>query len=217
MGEPDTFYRPDKWNPDGYFEQPDIHAINIPLINGLLWKFSYFWLPSRETILKRAARKSKLIHDTAMRYNGMIIKEARFCLTLPAWQKYGAKIEKIIVCLRDPHQVANSLKRRNNISLKRAYSLWLEHNLRLLGCVGNIPLWFINYADMVNQNHFETEIVTALRFFGIEAPKETLSKMSSSIITQNTSLNNAEPNYPEPVKNLWEILLTRHSKQFELG
>ena len=89
--------------------------------------------------------------------------------------------------------------------------------MRLLDCVGNIPIWFVNYADVVNQNHFEREIITALRFFGIVAQKETLSKMSSSIITQKTSLNNVEPNYPESVKNLWDILLNRHSKQFELG
>ena len=42
FGDPETFYRPDRWNPDGYFEQIDIHAINMPLINGPLWKFSLF-------------------------------------------------------------------------------------------------------------------------------------------------------------------------------
>ncbi len=34
MGNPLEFYRSDKWNTDGYFEQPDIHSINMPLING---------------------------------------------------------------------------------------------------------------------------------------------------------------------------------------
>ena len=45
MGNPSTFYPTDKWNSDGYFEQTDILAINQPLINGFLGRFSYFWLP----------------------------------------------------------------------------------------------------------------------------------------------------------------------------
>ena len=41
LGDEDTFYQPDMWNPEGYFEQPDIHSINMPLVNGIFWKFSY--------------------------------------------------------------------------------------------------------------------------------------------------------------------------------
>ncbi len=215
MGDPDSFYRPDKWNPDGYFEQPDIHSINMPLVNGPFWKFSYFWLPSEESIMKRAARKSKLIHETALLYNDKIIKETRFCLTLPAWQKYGEKIDKIIVCLRDPEQVAQSLKRRNKITLSRAYSLWIEHNQRLLENTENMPLWFLYYGDLVHQNRFKKEMIPAFQFFEIEVQEEKLGKLASLIVTPKPISGKIEPDYPEPVRRLWDTLLALHTKQFK--
>jgi hypothetical protein len=102
MGDPDTFYRPDRWNPEGYFEQPTIHAINMPLINGMWGKLAYFRLPSTETILRRAERREEQIKNTASQYEGKVIKETRFCLTLPAWLKYGATVNKVLICLREP-------------------------------------------------------------------------------------------------------------------
>ena len=63
MGTPEYFYRPDKWNPEGYFEQPDIHAINMPLINGPWWKLAYFWLPSTKRKKPSLSRnRSSLFH-----------------------------------------------------------------------------------------------------------------------------------------------------------
>ena len=48
LGCPDDFYAADKWNVDGYFEQPEIHAVNMPLINGPFGKLSYFRVAKAE-------------------------------------------------------------------------------------------------------------------------------------------------------------------------
>ncbi len=111
LGDPNTFYSGDKWNPDGYFEQVDIHKVNMPLINGPWGKFAYFKLPSTETILSRSEKLASLIAEYGKKYEGKVIKETRFCLTLPAWQKHGANIEKVLVCLRHPSEVAGSIKK----------------------------------------------------------------------------------------------------------
>lgn len=79
MGDPATFYRPDKWNPEGYYEQPDIHAINMPLINGPWWKFAYYRLPLTDTILRRAVRFEEQIRKTAEAYRRRVVKETRYC------------------------------------------------------------------------------------------------------------------------------------------
>lgn len=215
MGDPSTFYRSDKWNPGGYFEQPDIHSINMPLINGLIWKFSYFWLPSTETIMRRAARKSELIHDIANKYNDKVLKETRFCLTIPAWQKYGAKIGKILICIRDPIQVARSIQRRNKISLNMAYSLWLVHNQRLLENSKGIPIWFIYYGNLIDRDRFEEEVIPALQFFNIDISKENLAQIASIIDPKVGCSAESRPDYPEPVKILWQKLLDCHANQFK--
>jgi hypothetical protein len=216
MGNPNTFYRPDKWNPEGYFEQPDIHAINMPLINGPLWKFAYFWLPSTKTILKRATRQTEQICQTAVKYRGKVVKETRFCLTLPAWVQSGAQIDKILICLRDPIQVAKSLQKRNKITLIHAYSLWLIHNQRLLENTGDIPLWFIYYKNLLDKNRIMAEILPAFRFFDLEIPDDKLERLSAAIVKPQMNHNiNSQIDYPDSIESMWYELLGRHARQFK--
>ncbi len=75
MGDANKFYNADKWNVEGYYEQPDIQAINMPLINGPWWKFAYFKLPSTDVIIRRVDTLSNQISDTAKLYNKKIVKE----------------------------------------------------------------------------------------------------------------------------------------------
>jgi len=216
MGNPNTFYRPDKWNPDGYFEQPDIHAINMPLINGYFWKLAYFWLPSTKTILKRATYRTEQIYQIATKYKGKIVKETRFCLTLPAWIQSGAQIDKILICLRDPIQVAKSLQKRNKITLKHAYYLWLVHNQRLLENAANIPLWFVYYRNLLDKNRIMAEITPALQFFDLDMPKEKLEQLTTSIVKpqMNHNIDN-QIDYPDYIESMWYELLGQHARQFK--
>ena len=71
LGNPETLYPGDRWNPDGYFEQPDIHAINMPLIHGPWGRLAYFFLPSQSTIIKRGQKMSARIKNTAALYIGV--------------------------------------------------------------------------------------------------------------------------------------------------
>ena len=119
LGDTKTFYEADQWNPDGYYEQPDIHKVNMPLVNGMWGKLTYFKLPSTETIIKRAPKYKSLIEEFDKKYRNKIVKETRFCLTMPAWEKYGTEFEKVLVCLRSPIQVANSIKKRNKTNNER--------------------------------------------------------------------------------------------------
>jgi len=97
FGSPESFYPKDKWNTEGYFEQPDIHRINMPLIHGRLGKYAYFKLPSTATILRRAERLSTKIAEAIRTYRKKTVKETRFCLTLPAWIKYDAPVSHVII------------------------------------------------------------------------------------------------------------------------
>jgi hypothetical protein len=216
MGDSTTFYRSDKWNPDGYYEQTDIHAINMPLTLGRLWKFAYFRLPSSETILKRSGRISEQISQTAAKYRGKVVKETRFCLTLPAWLKYGVQVEGVMICIRDPIQVAKSIQRRNKITLRHAYSLWLIHNQRLLEHVRDIPVWFIYYGNLLDKSRFLEEIKPAFHFFGLDTSEEKLRLLGTTIVKSHMNYaDGSQANYPEQIESMWNNLLGRHSRQFK--
>ncbi|MBD3306598.1 hypothetical protein GF339_09300 [candidate division KSB3 bacterium] len=215
MGNPDQFYRPDKWNPDGYFEQPDIHAVNMPLINGMWWKFAYFWLPSTSTILKRAQKMADQIRQTASRYQGKVVKETRFCLTLPAWLKYGTQVSAILVCLRDPIQVARSLQKRNYITRAYALKLWYLHNMRLLENAAGIPLWFVYYNNLLHERLFLPEMHGALQMIGYDGSDEELQRLRSTCVKPQMNHHpERREKYPREIALLWSDLLERHQKQY---
>lgn len=217
LGDPNTFYRPDKWNPDGYFEQPEFHAINMPIINGAFWKLSYFSLPSTDRIIRRSARFAESISTVSDKYEGKVVKEVRFCLTLPAWQKYGAHFDRILVCLREPLEVAMSVRKRRRVPLSTGYKLWCLHNERLLENARNIPLWFINYHNLLDSDRFGQEIGSALDFFGVEYSEAKLKELASLIrMPRNVASSDKQIDYPPAVSKLWRNLLECHARQFDL-
>jgi hypothetical protein len=216
MGDPETFYRPDKWNPDGYFEQPDIHAINMPLINGPWWKFSYFHLPSTKKILARAAKRAEQIRAASAKYTGRVVKETRFCLTLSAWIRYGAEIEGMLVCLRDPIQVARSLQKRNSISIRRGLNLWYLHNIRLLEQAADLPAWYVYYDNLLAEEKFYKEMGSALRFFGYDLPPDRMEAIRRKCVKPQMNHNAGKADfYPQKITALWEKLFESHNAQFE--
>lgn len=215
MGNAEHFYRPDKWNPDGYFEQPDIHAINVPLINGPWWKLAYYRLPSTSTIMKRAEKRSDQIKQTATRYRGKVVKETRFCLTLPAWLKYGAQIDKILICLREPMQVAKSIHKRNFITIKHALSLWHIHNCRILENSVEIPVWFICYNNLLDEKLSLQEIKGALQFFECDLTNNELEILLRKCVKPQMNHYPVQIiSYPRKIRLLWAELCKRHEEQF---
>jgi hypothetical protein len=215
MGDPGTFYRPDRWNPEGYYEQPDIHAINMPLINGPWGKFAYFRLPSTRTILKRAEKRAEQIRRTAEAYKGKVIKETRYCLTLPAWLKYGAEVSKILICLRDPIQVARSIQKRNFAPLRHSYYMWYLHNKRILHHAGNIPIWIVYYNNALDEDTYSQEVGKALCFFGFDLNMTDLAELRKKAVRTHMNHNPEQVEmYPPKIQELWNALRQRHADQF---
>jgi hypothetical protein len=214
LGDPELFYRGDRWNTDGYYEQPHVHAVNMPLINGWLGKLAYFHLPSTRTILRRARARADEIQEVARLYEGKVVKETRFCLTLPAWLEHGTRVSHLLVCLREPSEVAQSLRRRNKIPLSMGLGLWHEHLSRLLESAGDIPCWFIAYRNLFDPERALPELAAAFRFFGEEIEQEALVELCGATIKQE--MNHARPldvEYPPRVARLWSDVLARHGAQ----
>ena len=215
MGDPNSLYRPDKWNPDGYFEQPDFHSVNMPLINGPWWKFAYFKLPSNKTIMKRASKHEERIRLLGAKYKESVVKETRFCLTLPAWLKYGVNINKIMICLRDPIQVAMSIQKRNKTTIRHSLNLWHIHNVRLLEYAEGIPQWFVYYGNLLDDRCCIQEVDGALAFFGYRLSDDELEILRSKFIKRSMNHNPEKIfDYPPEIDTLWNELLNRHDAQF---
>jgi hypothetical protein len=207
MGDPRGFYPGNRWNPDGYFEQKDIHTVNMPLINGPWGKFSYLKLPSEMRIMKRGVKLKEKIIELGKKYDGNVVKEARFSLTLPVYLKYKVNIEKLIINIREPVEVALSLRKRNHIPLAIGLKLWHEHNRRLLDYVVDIPHVILNYNRLLSEEGFFIELKSAFEFFDIQASDFQIRTFKENYIN-NTMNHNKKDHYKYPVyiQEMWHRL-----------
>jgi len=218
MGDPCTFYAADQWNPAGYYEQLDVLRLNISLLHGNWGRLAYLHLPNAATIMKRGTKYAANIAELGLSYADRIVKENRFCLTLPAWRANGGDVRRVIVCMREPVAVALSLKRRNRIPIWYSYRLWLKHIASLLQNCEGLDTWFVRYEALLNPATKHSEAIGALRFFEMDLPVYNESNLlDGNIIPQ---LNNApvvmKTRYPHAVQRLWDELLARHARQTRL-
>lgn len=214
MGNPGTFYPADKWNPEGYFEQREIHAVNMPLINGPWWKLANFHLPSTQTILRRAEPMAEQIRRAATRYQGKVVKEVRFSLTLPAWEKYGTEFESILICLRDPIAAAKSISKRYGVPMANGYYIWQTYFTRLLENIGDRPVWYIRYGYIMKAETYHAEMGSALRHMGFNVSTEQMDALREKCIRPDLYHHRMErEKYPPAIDKLWRELVSRHEGQ----
>lgn len=212
LGDPATFYPPDKWNPGGYYEQRDIQEININLINGMWGRLAYLRLPAVQTILRRSTRLAEAIKRADVKYRDRIIKENRFCITLPAWRGHHARIDKLLVCLRDPQAVARSLWRRNKIPAHMAYSLWMEHYRRLDLYRSDIETAYIYYNNLLDANRAREEIGNACRFLEITTSSTDIDTVLKQTVITGRRRDEHAP-LPHTIQSMWAELISRHERQ----
>ena len=71
------------------------------------------------------------------------------------------------------------------------------------------------YGNLIDRDRFEAEVIPALQFFNIDISKENLAQIASTIDPKVGCSAESQPDYPEPVKLLWQKLLDRHANQFK--
>ena len=216
MGDQATLHPADKWNPTGYYEQREIIALNISLLHGAWGKLaSYMWFPSTATILSRAKRHSARIAQYGRMYGERIVKENRFCLTLPAWRANGGDVRRVLICLREPASVASSLRLRNKVPLWYAYRMWHAHLSRLLENCDGLDVWFVRYENLLGSGSGVAEAMSALAFLGVDLPESGVAALLDGTIEgrrRNAAASRAIE-YPRHVRALWSELQRRHAKQ----
>ena len=215
MGGAGTFYKTDRWNPEGYYEQSDLRFLNIDLLHGPWGRWAYFKLPGQALILKRAARRRKDLEIMAQKYAAMLVKDPRFCLTLPAWLEHGAKVTDLLICLREPVQVARSLQIRNKIPLSLGLKIWKVHFKRLMEILAenkDIRARFIRYDYLMDPVKRLQELQNAFCAMGFAHSPEEIQKLSASCIKDGLYHHqNADYKYAVDVRELWEELKRRHA------
>lgn len=187
-----TVYEEDEWNEQGYHEFRDVVDLNSWLVTGftrdttrvhrLLSKLVYVTMPSRGAIEKRSVRKHDEVAMMYDKYQRFALKDPRFCLTFPVWDRVG-KIDKVIVCLRHPQSVVESLARRDRLPKKVGYFFWEYHIRSLMDVVPVERSIFINVDDFSNDEGRQLKLLRT--FLQLSIPDDRLGEIHKVVFRQD--------------------------------
>lgn len=77
-------------------------------------------------------------------------KDPRLCLTLPFWERVLVQPPTVVVCLRNPLEIAASLGRRNGIALPYGMALWERYLRSLWGHLAGHPALVLDYDTVLS-------------------------------------------------------------------
>ena len=135
LGRREDLVPPTASNVDGHWEHHEIVALNDAILATLggAWdlppELAHGW--EKNPLLDPLKVRARTL---IARFSGQEIrgwKDPRASLTLPFWLELLPEM-KVVVCLRDPVEVALSLQRRSYSSLQFGCSLWQCYNDHLL-------------------------------------------------------------------------------------
>lgn len=100
-------------------------------------------------------------------------KDPRNCLTLPLWRELLPEM-KVLVCVRNPLAVAESLWLRNGIPHADSFSLWLTYNRRVLNAAPS-ECRLITHCESY-LHHPRAELCRVLRWAGLSATEDQIEQ-----------------------------------------
>ena len=169
------------FNPEGYWEHERIVGIN----DDILSEFGGGWdSPPDLSGLGDGARlgpiekKARAVLQEFAHCNFWGWKDPRNCLTFPFWQALISNL-KVVVCLRNPLEVALSLRSRGCSSYKLGLSLWTTYNESMLQATSPDQRVVTHYVESFDDPAVEIRrIAKRLRLVLSEAQLKTLAGLS---------------------------------------
>jgi hypothetical protein len=139
LGPPRDLLPPAPDNPEGFWENRAFLRLNDAVLKhlGARWDLpplgaaaGWETEPSLDPLYHRACRLAERFRD----HEPWGWKDPRNCLTLPFWNRVLPGT-KVLVCVRNPLAVAESLWARDGLSFAQSFDLWLTYNRRVLAVV----------------------------------------------------------------------------------
>jgi hypothetical protein len=198
LGRESDLLNPGPDNPEGFWENVRFVKIN----EALLAEFGGAWdvppvLPGNwaqdPRLLPLCAQASELTQGFA-NYAHWGWKDPRTSLTLTFWQELLPDL-RVIICLRNPSEVADSLYRRGYNSATFTFQLWQTYYERLLAATPLEKRLITHHDAYFSQP--EAELGRVLYWLGWSVPNELVTRACTTIRVPE---RNTRVTHPEPVQ-----------------
>lgn len=181
LGPADEFLPPNASNPEGYWENTQFVWLNDAILN----QFDTAWdlqtpLPEGWPLQPEMIPLRNKAADLVQRFGAHAPwgwKDPRSSLTLAFWKLLLPDL-KVVICLRNPLDVAQSLTNRGNSSTRFGLNLWELYNQRLLS-VTRPEDRVVTHYDAYFENPHE-ELRRVLGALDLSASDETIEQACSA-------------------------------------
>ena len=139
-------------NKKGFWERLDVRALNDSILHNAhcdwdrVVDFDAEQLP--DDLLETYRQTASRIVLNLDAHRPWFVKEPRLCLVYPVWRSV-LEMPFCVHIVRNPLEVAHSLKARNGIPLKAGLALWEVYNKRAVAFTSDLPRVFVSYADLM--------------------------------------------------------------------
>ncbi len=144
-------------NTKGFFEDSKVVSLNERIFSELNTSFDdpRYELELAVDMVDRYAKDASDILNDEYSYSKIFaIKDPRLCLTFPVWEKAGKNQGvdiQIIIPYRNPFEVAQSLKKRNDFSIEKGLLIWLKHFFHAELYSRKYPRLFVRFDCLVER------------------------------------------------------------------
>lgn len=204
----------DEQNKKGFWERLDVRALNDSVLHNAncdwdrIADFEPDAIPG--DLLEAYRQTASRIVLNLDAHRPWFLKEPRLCLTFPVWRTV-LEMPFCVHIVRNPLEVAHSLKARNGIPIKVGLALWEVYNKRAIGYSSTLPRVFVTYADLMQEAHSVAErLASALASqsgysFRIPSPVELDAFIDQKLHRQRAD----ESSFPSTVTKSQIILYER--------
>ncbi len=215
-------------NPKGYFENQNISTFNEWKILSTLnssWDdvniFEKNWQNS-ESIQPLYSEAKKIILNDYKDKNIFGIKDPRMCILFPFWEKIFKDLHisiKIIIPLRFPHEVHDSLLKRNNFKENKSLLLWSKYLLYAEFYSRPYKRVFVEYDNLLIKPRASLQRIEnfLLLHFSLTKKMQDIKIFLNKDLKHNNEKKQNLNNVPDFIKNSIECLylLSQNNENIE--
>ncbi|MCY3838596.1 MAG: glycosyltransferase [Gammaproteobacteria bacterium] len=142
-------------NVKGFWERRDVRDLNDDMLFGsrcdwdCVADFDLDAIPAETKSAYVGAAADIVLNMDAHR--PWFVKEPRLCLVFPIWRQ-SLENPFCIHMLRNPLEVAHSLRTRNGIPIRTGLALWEVYNLHALDSSAGLRRVFVSYEDLMSNS-----------------------------------------------------------------
>lgn len=184
LGPADLFPKPGRDNPEGFWESLPFQSTNQQLLarNDTAWQippdFEDGW-ERDERYADLRTNAAKIPAEIGMR-EPWGWKDPRNSILLPFWTSIWPDL-RVVICVRNPIDVAVSLMARDRMTITAGLRLWLTYQRRLLDAVPPERRIVTHYDSFFADAR--AELVRLLGLLGMKASEDSIHRASETIVT----------------------------------